>query len=74
MDDLAWMLGKIIKYKPRAKKYNFDVEWATGIITEQQAGRSRPSMFETNFPCPATLISNLVQITNAPGRNLLKLF
>ena len=35
-DDLEWMLGKIVKYKPRAAKYQFDIEWATGVTRQQQ--------------------------------------
>ena len=35
-DDLEWMLGKIVKYKPRATKYQFDIEWAPGVTRQQQ--------------------------------------
>ena len=35
-DDLEWVLGKIVKYKPRATKYQFDIEWATGVTRQQQ--------------------------------------
>ena len=35
-DDGAWMLGKIMKYKRKAKKFNFDVQWRTN--TTQQHG------------------------------------
>ena len=35
-DDLAWMLGKIVKYKPRARVFNFDMQWKAD--TTQQHG------------------------------------
>ena len=34
-DDLGWMMGKIVKFKPRAKKFNFDVVWQ-GESAQQQ--------------------------------------
>ena len=33
--DLEWMLGQIVKYKPRAKKFNFDVHWKSGRPEQQ---------------------------------------
>ena len=35
VDDLSWMLGKIVKYKPRAKKFNFDVQWSPDVDQHQ---------------------------------------
>ena len=35
-DDGPWMLGKIMKYKPKANKFNFDVQWQSN--TTQQHG------------------------------------
>ena len=35
-DDGTWMLGKIMKYKPKANKFNFDVQWQSN--TTQQHG------------------------------------
>ena len=34
-DSLDWKLGKIVKFKPRAKKFNFEVQWSS-IIEHQQ--------------------------------------
>ena len=35
VDDLSWVLGKIVKYKPRAKKINFDVQWSPDVDQHQ---------------------------------------
>ena len=34
-DDLPWGLGRIVKYKPRATKYKFDVAWDPNEVHQQ---------------------------------------
>ena len=36
-DDLFWKLGRIVKIKPRARLYQFDVEWEPGPPRQQGA-------------------------------------
>ena len=49
-DDLEWMLGKIDKYKPRAKKFQFDVQWRPGHVEQQHVDLDKYFKPETDEP------------------------
>ena len=49
-DDSEWMLGKIVKYKPRAKKFQFDVEWAPGTIRQQHVELEKYFLHDSGEP------------------------
>ena len=48
--DSEWMLGKIVKYKPRAKKFQLDVEWAPGTIRQQHVGLKKCFFHDSGEP------------------------
>jgi hypothetical protein len=54
-DDLEWMLGKIAKYKPRAKKFNFDVQWKNGR-PEQQGVKIDSYYDSSSTPAPGNWV------------------
>ena len=55
--DLEWTLGKIAKYKPRAKKFNFDVQvqWKNGR-PEQQGVKIDSYYDSSSTPAPGNWV------------------
>jgi len=73
--DLTWALGRIAKYKPRAIKYKFDVEWVRGQLHQQGATLGDYYEFEAVLraePAPGSWIYLKKAAAPAPQRRRLR--